>query len=135
MCLCKQSSMGMGMCVPSSNTSPVHSHLCVCNGSTPESYIKGAPRDVCLCTHKIKGRHGWVFLSSSLSHRQLLVCVMYMYANTAEWLQLHKAVILLLVIKYFVLKIVSYSHTTTPYNLLSSPHKESPSQDTPTNCI
>ena len=32
---------------------------------------------------------------------------MYMYANTAEWLQLHKTVILLLIMKYVVLKIVS----------------------------
>ena len=40
------------------------------------------------------------------------------YTNTAERLRLHKAVILLLIMKYFVLKIVSYSHTTKPGNLL-----------------
>ena len=61
----------------------------------------------------------------SLYRRQLLVCVcLCMYANIAECLQLHKAVILQLIMRYFVLKIVSYSHATTQCNLLSSPLKE-----------
>ena len=47
--------------------------LCVCNGSA----MRVAPRDVgkCLCTRKIKGSHGCVCLSSSLSCRQLFVCI------------------------------------------------------------
>ena len=50
---------------------------------------------VCMC----------VCPASSLSRQQLLVCVcVYMYANTAEQLRLHKAVILLLTMKYFVLE-------------------------------
>ena len=80
---------------------------------------------VCMCVRvrhhhspqlrKIKGKHGCVCTASSLYSRQLLVCVcMCMYANIAECLQLHKAVIFLLIMKYFVLKIVSHSHTTTP---------------------
>ena len=45
----------------------------------------------------------------------------------------YKAVILLLIMKYFVLKMISYSHTTAPCNLLSSPLKENHSQDTHTH--
>ena len=66
----------------------------------------------------------------------MYVCI-YMYANIATPLNdcdYIRAVILLLIMKYFVLKIVSYSHTTTPGNLLSSPHKEIHSQNTLTNC-
>ena len=82
-------------------------------------------------TGKIKGRHGGVCLSSSLSRRPLLVCVcMYMYDNTAERLRLNKAVSLLLFMKYFILIIFSYSHTTTPCNIHSSPQKENYSQNT-----
>ena len=50
---------------------------------------------VCMC----------VCPASSLYRRQLLVRVCAcMYANIAECLQLHKAVILLLIMQYFVLK-------------------------------
>ena len=105
--------------------------MCVWNGSAPRSAIRGTPQMcVCvrLCTRKIKGEHGCIYVCvcrlSSLSRRQLLVCeCIYMCANTAERLRLHKAVILLLIMLYVVLKIV-YSQTTTPCNLLSSPHKE-----------
>ena len=84
---------------------------------------------VCSCTRKIKDRHVYVCMcvcpASSLSWQQLLVCVcVYMYVNTAERLRLHKAVILLLIMKYFVLKMASNSHTTAPCNLLSSPCKK-----------
>ena len=54
---------------------------------------------------------------------------MYKYVNTTERLRLHKALILLLIMKHFVLKIVSYSHTTTPRNIINkqsaanAPHK------------
>ena len=55
MCLCNESSVGMGMgvCmrVSSLNKSPVHSYLCVCNGSAPGSAIKEAPQDVCVFVH------------------------------------------------------------------------------------
>ena len=100
--------MGECMCVIIKQISSTQLLVCVgvCNGSPPGSAIKQAPRDVCVClyTREIKWRLGCVCLSSSLSRRQLLVCVcMYMYANTAERLRLHKAVILLLIMKYFVL--------------------------------
>ena len=53
--------------VSSLNKSPVQSYLCVCNGSAPGSAIKEALRDVwvCLCTRKIKGRHGCVYVCVS----------------------------------------------------------------------
>ena len=74
-------------CVSSLNKSPAHLLVCVCvgvcNGSAPGSAIKEAPRDVCLYTRKIKGRHGCVYVCVYHNH--------YMYANTAEQLRLHKA--------------------------------------------
>ena len=105
------------VCVCHHQTNLQYTAACVCNRSAPGSAIRGGPRDVCVCAH-VRSRVGMgvcvcvcVCLSSSLSRRQLLVCVcMYMYANTAERLRLHKAVILLLFMKYLVLKIVSYSH-------------------------
>ena len=81
------------------------------------------PRDMRVCAHEMKRSlhaYGYECLPSSLSSRQLLVHVcMYMHVNTAERLGLHKTVILLLIKQYIVLKIVSYSHKTTPCNLVN----------------
>ena len=68
-------------------------------------------------------------------HHSTIDSYLCVYANIAECLQLHKAVILLLIMKNFVLKVVLHSHTTTPCNFLSSPLKENHSQDTLTICI
>ena len=118
------------MCVSSSTKSLVDSYLCVCNGSTSGRTVNGAHQMcVCSCSCKIKCGYECVYMcvSSSLSREQLLVCVcICSYTNTAERLRLHKAVILLFIIKYFVLKIALYYHTTTPDNLLCSPHKDMP---------
>ena len=70
---------------------------------------------VCVCV-----RHHHSTVDSYLC---VYVCV-GMYANIAECLQLQKAVILLLIMKYFVLKMISYFHTTAPCNLLSSLRKK-----------
>ena len=52
-------------------------------------------------------------LNTSLSNKQLLVSVcMYMHIHTVERLQQHQAVILLLIMKYFELKIFLHSRTT-----------------------
>ena len=156
MCLCKRSSviMGMSVCVLSSTKSPVNRYLClcvcmcvwVCNGSAPRSAKRGAQRDVCVvCSAHVSSKVGMsvcmcACLSSSLYRRQLLVCLcvyicMHMYANTAKRLRVYKAVILQLNMQYFALKIVSYSYATTKCNLLTSPHKENHLQDTLTNCV
>ena len=93
--------------------------MCVCNESAPESAKTDAPRDECVFVH-VRASLGMgvcMCVSSSLSSRQLLVSVcMYMYANAAEWLQLHKAFILLLIMKYFVLHnlVFSYNYTMQP---------------------
>ena len=103
--------------------------VCVFYQSTPGRAVNA--RTICVCVRAhVRLRVGMsvcmsVCPASSLSRQQLLVCVcVYMYANTAERLRLHKAVISLLIMKYFVLKMILYSHTTTPCNLLSSPRKE-----------
>ena len=58
MCLCKQSSVGMGMCVSSLNKSPVHSYLCVCVMKCSwECYKRSAPRCVSVCAH-VRSRVG-----------------------------------------------------------------------------
>ena len=100
--------------------------VCVCYRSTPGRAVNARNRCVCVRAH-VRLRVGMsVCPASSLSRQQLLVCVcVYMYANTAKRLRLHKTVILLLIMKYFVLKMISYSHTTAPWNLLSSPRKTS----------
>ena len=103
------------MCVSSSTKSPVDSYLCVCvcvcvcYQSTPGRAVNA--RTICVCVRAhVRLRVGMsvcmcVCPASSLSCQQLLVCVcVYMNANTAERLRLHKAVILLLIRKYFVLK-------------------------------
>ena len=95
--------------------------VCVCYRSTPGRAVNA--RTVCVCVRvHVRLRVEMsvcmcVCPASSLSRQQLLV---YMYANTAERLRLHKTAILLLIMKYFVLKMISYSHTTAPCNLLSS---------------
>ena len=103
--------------------------VCVCYQSTPGTAVNA--RTICVCVRAhVRLRVGMsvcmcVCPASSLSRQQLLVCVcVYMYANTAEWLRLHKTVILLLIMKYFVLKMISYSHTTALCNFLSSPRKK-----------
>ena len=117
------------VCVSLSNKSPVDSWVCarvcvcacVCNRSASENAIKEAPRDVCvcvcLCTRKIKDRHGYVYVCHHHSPVDCFLCVYvcsYVYANTAEWLWLHKAVILLLIMKYFVVCIKN--SIVFPYN-------------------
>ena len=99
----------------------------VCNGRASGSAIRGTPREACVFVHTKD--QGWASgcVLSSLSRRQLLVCV----CITAERLWLHKAVVLLLIMKYIVLN----SHTTTPCNILNNTHKENNSQDTLTNCV
>ena len=119
--------------VSSPTKSPVYSYVCVC--------VLEAPPEICVCVSEHgRPRTRWVVYERVsviiTPHQQRLVCVcMYMHANTAEGLRLHKAVILLLIMKQFVLKIVPCSITTAPCNLLSSPHKENYSQDTLTNCV
>ena len=67
MYLCKQSSVGMGIgvyvCVIINQISSIQLFVCVCNGSTPGSAVRAAPQMcVCLCTRKIKGGHGCVYV-------------------------------------------------------------------------
>ena len=51
---------------------------------------KGAPQNVCVYVHARSSVGMGVCVSSSLSSRQLLVCVcMHMYANTTKRLRLH----------------------------------------------
>ena len=111
--LCKQWSVDIGvcMCVSSSTKSPVDSFVCVCvcYQSTPGRAVYA--RTICVCVRAhVRLRVGMsvcmcVCPASSLSRQQLLVCVcVYMYANIVERLRLQKAVILLLIMKYFVLK-------------------------------
>ena len=83
--------------------------VCVCYQSTPGRAVNAHTICVCVRAH-VRLRVGMsvcmcVRPASSLSRQQLLVCVcVNMYANTAERLRLHKAVILLLIMKYFVIK-------------------------------
>ena len=87
----------------------------------------------CLCMRD----HGWVWPYGceyvsvchlpSLVNNYLCIC-MYMHINTAKRLHLHKAVILLLIMKYFVLKIASHFHTTTQCNLINKQSANSPIQ-------
>ena len=56
---------------------------------------------------------------------------MYMSVNAVEQLRLYKILILLLIMKYFVLNLVSYSHATLlKMSLPIAPQKENPPQDT-----
>ena len=64
-----------------------------------------------------------VYHFTTLSNRELLVCVcvcMYMHVKTAERLQLHKAVIFILIVKYVLLKIIPYSHTNATCNFINT---------------
>ena len=117
--------------VSSSTKSPVDCYLrpcvcvcvCVCNGSTPGSSIRCAPQ-MCVCVwaqlHKIKGGHGCVCVSSIMTTINSYLCV-YVCACIPTSLNVCNYIrpldcSLLLIMKYFVLKIV-YSHRTTPCNL------------------
>ena len=83
----------------------------VCNGSNLESANKRrAPRCMCACARKIQDEYGCVYVRvchfPSPINSYLGVCVyMYMYVNTTERMRLQKAVVLVLIMKYFVLKI------------------------------
>ena len=81
----------------------------VCKKSAPGSVREARPEmHECWCTRD----QAWVWVCKSviftLFSRELLVCVyMYMHVNIGERLRLRKAVNLLLIKNYFVLKIVS----------------------------
>ena len=61
----------------------------------------------------------------------MCVC-MYTYVNNAERLRLHKAVILVLIMKYFVVKNLVHPHnyTVQPYQQVLCQYKEKHPQDT-----
>ena len=107
-------------------SSSTKSRVCVCNGSDSGSANKSRPhpRDVCVFVNA-RSKVGMgvcvcVCHSSSPVYSYLCVFVCkYMHVNAAKRLQLHTAVILVLIVKYSVLKIVSYSHATTPCNLIN----------------
>ena len=133
----KEAYMGMNVCTCVSSTKyPVVSYLSVYVMRVSESDKKAPPEIyVCMgvCAREIMGE----CLSTSLSSTVTCVC---MYVNTAERLRLHKAVILLFIMKYLVLTIVSYSHTTTPCTLSIRsprivPHKENHPLDTFNNSV
>ena len=90
----------------------------------PDMCVSCGRSNVRMCVRCARSQE-WVYVCvyvchfTTLSNSYLCVCV-YMYVNTAERIQLQNAVILLLIMLiYFVLKIVSYPHTTTPSNLIS----------------
>ena len=88
--------------------------MALLSGSNAVGCRSTAPVDVFVHARSRVGMRVCMCLSPLL----VWVC-MYMYVNAVERLRLHKAVILLLIMKYFVLKIVSYSHKTTPCNLIN----------------
>ena len=110
----------MSKCVCASNQVCVWVGMCVCvchhqpNLKYTATYVcmywkrcwkclRETHPEICVLHAIIKRGHGCVYLSFSPSTRQLLVyAYTYMYVNTAELLQLHKAVILLLIMKYLV---------------------------------
>ena len=118
MCLCKLSSVSTGVCLSSSTTS----RACVCNGSDPGSAnSRCTPRGMCVCTRD----QGWVWVCVCICHvpspvdSYLCLCVfMYMLTplNDCDYV---RQVILVLIMKYFALTIVSYSHATTLSNLFN----------------
>ena len=109
----------------SSTKSPVDSNLSVyVIEAILEVLTRGAPpRCMCICAREFKSGYGCVCVCLSFSlaiDGYLCVCVwMYMYVKLAERLQLHKAVILLLFMKNFILSIVSYYHSTIPCKLIN----------------
>ena len=119
MCVCVCNQMWVWVCECVSviiNQSSIGLLLvCVYNESAPKNVIRSAPLDacVCMCTRKKKGGTGvCVCLSSSLSRRHLLVCVcMLTSLNACDYIRQ---------LLYIVLKIISYSHITTPCNLLNT---------------
>ena len=126
--------MSTGMCHHQLNLQ--QTATCICNGSTPgRAEERRVPRSTCICACEINNGHGCVYVCVCHFRFQVnsYLCVyvyicMYMYVNTVELLQLHKVIILLLMMKYFVLKIISYSHTTTPCNLINKQPANNPTQ-------
>ena len=123
----------------SSTKSPVDSYLSVYVMEALLDMLKRGeprlPRCTCVCARKIKGECGRVHVYESVCHlhstADSYLCVYvcsYMYVNIAERLWLHKAVILLLIIKYFVLKIVSCFHTSTLCNIFNKRSAKRPTQ-------
>ena len=106
------------MCLSSSTKSPVDNHLRVYVMKVLEMRALRCSY-VYLCMRDKKPGIG-VCVPSSLSSVQLLVCAcMYTYVNTAEQLQLHKAVVLLLKYEVFCIKnslVLSYNYTMQPYH-------------------
>ena len=106
----------MGVCVCLSHT---HTHTSVylfvyVMEAILAVLTRGALRDVRVCLSTRDQGRIWVCFSaiSRLQYREPHVCVFvcicnFTYVNTTERLQLHKAVIVLLIMKCFVLKIVS----------------------------
>ena len=83
---------------------------------------KNELRDVCLCRRPSESM-GVCLLSSLHSPVDSYSCVyVCMYVNTAERLQIHKAVVLLLIMKSL------YSHITTPCNLINKWSTNSPTK-------
>ena len=85
----------------------------------------------------IKQRYGCVYVCVIINPNLSYLCVyvsMYMHVNTAERLQEHSAVNLLLIMKYSVLKnlLFSYNYTMQPYQYLICQefHKENHPQNT-----
>ena len=105
--------MGMGarMCLSSSTKFPVDSYLYayvieglleVLKWGAPPRCVLGTRGYGCVCVRV-----------SSYFQVDIYLCVyvcIWLYINTAERLRLHKAVILLLRMESFVLKIVQYSN-------------------------
>ena len=84
-CLCKQSSLGMGIdvCVIINQISNRQLLVCVCNGSAPGSAKKRcAQRCMCVCTRESKGGYGCVYVRVCQFHspidRYLCVYVLCM---------------------------------------------------------
>ena len=99
-----------------------------CNGSALGS-AKSEPRDVRIFVH-VRSRVGLgVCICHLNSPVDSYLCVyVCRHVNTTKRLQLHRAFILLLIIQQFVLKMLSYSHTTTPCNLINKQSANSSTQ-------
>ena len=84
------------------------------------AYERQASRCMSGCASKIKREYGWLYVFVIFTLQWAATCMcMYKYVNTVELLRLHKAVILLLIMKYFLLKNSHiHSHTITPCNFI-----------------
>ena len=110
----------LNVCLAPSTKFPVDSYFCV---YVMKAFLKllkrGAPQRVCVFVH---ARSSVVWLCVCHLHSPVnstCVCMYVYYVNTVERLRLQKTVILLIIMKYFILKIVAYFHTTTPCNLIN----------------